>query len=99
MTDRPELELDFDAISGDVSTSLQNAAPAIVLESLVRMIQTARRARAAIEKEGELVSDGKNNPIAHPLLAVERDAHKQIREALRQYAKEPEAVPLTRFEF
>ena len=65
---------------------LRDDVPELIVEQLVAHVLTSRRARARIDLEGEVVVDGKNSPIAHPALAIEREAHRQIRDIAKGWA-------------
>jgi len=61
--------------------------PAALLESMGSQLRVMREARRLIETDGVMVRDGKQNPIEHPCLAVERAAQKALSELMRQWVR------------
>jgi len=61
--------------------------PAALVESMASQLRVMREARRLIETDGVMVRDGKQNPVEHPCLAVERAAQKALSELMRQWVK------------
>lgn len=49
------------------------------LEALAGQISRLRDAQSRIAEEGLIVADGKQNPVPHPALAIEKAAQEEIR--------------------
>lgn len=74
------------AIWDEVIQTVYDDTPPAVVESLCTQIKTMRDARALIEKDGIIVTDGKNNAVEHPALAIERATMKAISEMNKVWA-------------
>lgn len=57
------------------------------LEALCLQIARMRDAQARIAKEGLIVADRSGNPVAHPALAIERQAGADVRAWLAKYGR------------
>ena len=62
----------------ELAPTLRTDAPPPVIEALCSQVSTLRKCRKLVATDGVIVRDGKNNPIEHPALGVERSALKQI---------------------
>lgn len=63
------------------------ATPPALLEAMAGQLKTMREARRLVEVDGVMVRDGKQNPIEHPCLAVERAAQKALNDLMRFWVK------------
>ncbi len=59
--------------------------PRIVVECIVAQVKIAREARSAIELDGAVVQDSKNNAIAHPAINIELLASRHISDLCKKW--------------
>jgi phage terminase small subunit len=71
----------------ELRPTLKAGTPPALVEAICCQVHVMRGARAAIELDGLMVRDGRNNPIPHPALEVERLAGRQLRDLLGRWAK------------
>lgn len=74
------------AILREIEQTLVPDTPPAVKEALAIQVKTMRDARRAIEEDGLVVRDAKNNAVEHPALAIERAAAKTIDTINREWA-------------
>lgn len=79
----------FDAAAerAKVVACLKPQTPGLVVDQILAQMAAAAEARVRIEHDGMMVRDGKNNPMAHPCLEVERTAQRQVAELMRPWVK------------
>lgn len=70
---------------------LDDAGGLALLQAACEAYQRAQEARAAIDKNGAVLSDRFGQLKAHPACAIERDARGQMIAALRALRLSPEA--------
>lgn len=70
-----------------VRASCVAETPEPLLEAMASQLLAMRQARALVEADGVMVRDGKQNPIAHPCLDLERQAQKQLAELMRSWTR------------
>lgn len=70
-----------------VRTSCLPETPEPLLEAMASQLVAMRQARSLVEADGVMVRDGKQNPIAHPCLDLERQAQKQLAELMRGWTR------------
>jgi len=61
--------------------------PAPLLEAMASQVAAMREARRLIDADGVMVRDGKQNPIPHPCLEIERHAQKALNELMRAWCR------------
>jgi hypothetical protein len=61
--------------------------PRPLLEAMAAQLVAMREARRLVDADGVMVRDGKQNPIAHPCLELERQAQRQLAELMRGWVK------------
>jgi hypothetical protein len=61
--------------------------PGPLLEAMAAQLVAMREARRLVAADGVMVRDGKQNPIAHPCLELERQAQRQLAELMRGWVK------------
>jgi hypothetical protein len=71
----------------EVRASCIPETPGPLLEAMASQLVAMRQARALVEADGVMVRDGKQNPIAHPCLDLERQAQKQLAELMRGWTR------------
>jgi len=71
----------------EVRASCVPETPSPLLEAMASQLLAMRQARALVEADGVMVRDGKQNPIAHPCLDLERQAQKQLAELMRGWCR------------
>ena len=71
----------------EVQAQCVQGTPAALLEAMAGQLKVMREARRLIETDGVMVRDGKQNPIEHPCLAVERAAQKALNELMRGWVR------------
>lgn len=64
---------------------LEEGTPTAIIEAIRSQIKTMRDARELIDKDGVMVCDAKKNPIAHPCLAIEREAQAHLARLLKEW--------------
>lgn len=70
----------------EVVPTLYGDTPPAVIEAICGQIKTMRDARALVEKDGLVVTDGKNNAVEHPAIAIEQRTLKHISELNKTWA-------------
>ena len=67
----------------EVRASVLADTPAPLLEAMASQVDAMRQARALVDTDGVMVRDGKQNPIPHPCLELERQAQRALNELMR----------------
>jgi hypothetical protein len=80
-------DADRAAAMEQVRVSCLPETPEPLLEAMASQLVAMRQARALVEADGVMVRDGKQNPIAHPCLDLERQAQKQLAELMRGWTR------------
>ena len=75
------------AIWSELAPTLTEFAPLSIIEALAVQTKTLRDARAAIDADGLIVRDVKQNAVEHPALAIERAAIAQIHQLNKEWAR------------
>lgn len=70
----------------EIAPTLYIDTPPAVIEAICSQVKTMRDARALIEKDGVVVTDGKNNAVEHPAIAIEQRTLKHISELNKTWA-------------
>ncbi len=70
-----------------VKASVVAETPAPLLEAMASQLDAMRQARALVDADGVMVRDGKQNPIPHPCLELERQAQRALNELMRGWVK------------
>lgn len=81
------LDSTLHAIWQEVADDLKDKTPAAIVESICTQIKAMRDIRALIDTDGVMVRDGKNNPVPHPGLQMERDAQKHLAAMMNMWIK------------
>lgn len=71
----------------EVAVACMAETPAVLLEAMAAQLVAMREARRLVEVDGVMVRDGKQNPISHPCLELERQAQRQLAELMRGWVK------------
>ena len=71
----------------EVRASVLADTPAPLLEAMASQVDAMRQARALVDTDGVMVRDGKQNPIAHPCLELERQAQRALNELMRGWVR------------
>jgi hypothetical protein len=74
-------------LTEEIRGQVAPGTPAALVEAMAAQLRTMREARQLIEADGVMVRDGKQNPIEHPCLAVERAAQKALNELMRPWLR------------
>jgi len=61
--------------------------PEPLVEAMASQVDAMRQARALVDQDGVMVRDGKQNPIPHPCLELERQAQKTLNELMRGWVR------------
>jgi hypothetical protein len=61
--------------------------PEVLVEAMASQVLAMREARRLVEADGVMVRDGKQNPISHPCLDLERQAQRQLAELMRGWVR------------
>ena len=69
------------------SEQVRSATPVSIIELISRQLDRADDAKERIDREGSVVRDMKGSVIAHPAIAIEKEATKLSAELLGKYAK------------
>lgn len=80
----------WEEIVADLSADVElTTSDRTAVESLVGQVHIARDARARVQADGMMVRGAKDEPVAHPALAVGRAAEAEIRKwgDVRRYAR------------
>jgi hypothetical protein len=70
-----------------VRASVLPETPAALVEAMASQVDAMRQARALVDADGVMVRDGKQNPIPHPCLELERQAQRTLNELMRGWVK------------
>lgn len=68
------------------TATLYTDTPPAVVEAICTQVKTMRDARVLIEKDGVVVTDGKNNAVEHPAIAIEQKTLKHISDLNKTWA-------------
>ena len=71
----------------EVRLSVLADTPAPLLEAMASQVDAMRQARALVDADGVMVRDGKQNPISHPCLELERQAQRALNELMRGWVR------------
>lgn len=71
----------------EVRLSVLADTPAPLLEAMASQVDAMRQARALVDTDGVMVRDGKQNPIPHPCLELERQAQRALNELMRGWVR------------
>ena len=71
----------------EVRASVLADTPAPLLEAMASQVDAMRQARALVDTDGVMVRDGKQNPIPHPCLELERQAQRASNELMRGWVR------------
>ena len=71
----------------EVRASVLADTPAPLLEAMASQVDAMRQARALVDTDGVMVRDGKQNPIPHPCLDLERQAQRALNELMRGWVR------------
>lgn len=70
----------------EIVPTLYVDTPPAVVDAICTQVKTMRDARALIEKDGVVVTDGKNNAVEHPAIAIEQKTLKHISDLNKVWA-------------
>lgn len=70
-----------------VRASVLPETPSALVEAMASQVDAMRQARALVDADGVMVRDGKQNPIPHPCLELERQAQRTLNELMRGWVK------------
>jgi hypothetical protein len=70
-----------------VKDSVVPETPAPLIEAMASQLDAMRQARALVDADGVMVRDGKQNPIPHPCLELERQAQRVLNELMRGWVR------------
>jgi hypothetical protein len=70
-----------------VRASVVDETPAPLVEAMASQVDAMRQARALVDADGVMVRDGKQNPIPHPCLELERKAQQALNELMRCWVR------------
>ena len=71
----------------EIRASVLSETPSALVEAMASQVDAMRQARALVEADGVMVRDGKQNPIPHPCLELERQAQRTLNELMRGWVK------------
>ena len=71
----------------EVRASVLAETPAPLFEAMASQVDAMRQARALVDTDGVMVRDGKQNPIPHPCLELERQAQRALNELMRGWVR------------
>ena len=71
----------------EVTAACVPECPRPLLEAMASQIVAMREARRLIALDGLMVRDGKQNPVAHPCLEIERQAQKTLDGLMRAWVR------------
>ncbi|MEI7863171.1 MAG: P27 family phage terminase small subunit [Planctomycetota bacterium] len=71
----------------EVRASVLADTPVPLLEAMASQVDAMRQARALVDTDGVMVRDGKQNPIPHPCLELERQAQRALNELMRGWVR------------
>lgn len=85
--DQPPAHLpeDVAAVWSELAAHVPAAKRGPDFDAYCAQVALQRDCRRRISTEGTIVPDGKQNPVAHPAIAIERAAIEQIRKWGRKY--------------
>ena len=61
--------------------------PGPLVEAMASQVDAMRQARQLVDVDGVMVRDGKQNPIPHPCLELERQAQRTLNELMRGWVR------------
>jgi len=70
-----------------VKDSVVPETPVPLIEAMASQLDAMRQARALVDADGVMVRDGKQNPIPHPCLELERQAQRVLNELMRGWVR------------
>jgi hypothetical protein len=70
-----------------VRASVIAETPEPLIEAMASQVDAMRQARVLVDKDGVMVRDGKQNPIPHPCLELERQAQRTLNDLMRGWVK------------
>jgi len=70
-----------------VRASVVAETPLPLVEAMASQVDAMRQARALVDADGVMVRDGKQNPIPHPCLELERKAQQALNELMRCWVR------------
>lgn len=70
-----------------VLSSVLPETPGPLVEAMASQVDAMRQARALVDADGVMVRDGKQNPIPHPCLELERAAQRTLNDLMRAWVK------------
>jgi hypothetical protein len=70
-----------------VRGSVLPETPSALVEAMASQVDAMRQARALVDADGVMVRDGKQNPMPHPCLELERQAQRTLNELMRGWVK------------
>ena len=70
-----------------VKEQIWEGTPPGIAELIYRQLQRADEAHERIQREGSVVRDLKGNVIAHPAIAIEKEATKLAADLLQKHKK------------
>ena len=71
----------------EVRASVLADTPPPLLEAMASQVDAMRQARTLVDADGVMVRDGKQNPIPHPCLELERQAQRALNELMRGWVR------------
>jgi len=77
---------DSDCVA-EIREAVLSGCPEPLVEAMAAQLRAMRQARALVESDGVMVRDGKQNPVAHPCLELERQAQRQLNDLMRSWVK------------
>jgi len=70
-----------------VRASVVAETPLPLVEAMASQVDAMRQARALVDADGVMVRDGKQNPMPHPCLELERQAQRALNELMRAWVR------------
>jgi len=68
----------------ELSAGIPERVPDAKVEGLVTAMHRLRDARSRIANEGSVVADARGNPVAHPAIAIEKQAGAEVRAWMKE---------------
>lgn len=89
-TRRPpkHLSKELAAIWSEIAPQFEDDTPAVILECIVSHTATLRQARQAIQSDGTIVRNTRQEAVPHPAIDVERQAAKTLSDLAKDWAKQ-----------
>ena len=79
------LDPEIESIWRELVFEIKRKIPRSIAESMVCQIRNIRDARKAIENDGIVVQDAKNNAVPHPALEIERQSIKTLNLLMKEW--------------